>query len=1228
MKRFKMNQGFNCRIFRQKVFLIVSFLLCPVLGMYAKTFSQSKINLKVQNVTLDVVFQALSKQLDYEFLYNHTIAKQKGNITVDVKNKDLGEFLNDLLLSIGMEYTLDEKVIIIREKQDIPQVNTVTIQGYVKDLNGIPLPGVTVQIKGTTLGTVTNVDGAFSIELPSRDDIVLHFSFIGMKNVEVKYAGQKDIIVTMHEESQTLDDVVVTGYQVIDKRKLTSAISTVKAEDLDKMGALTVDQMLEGKAPGLMIVNVSAQPGAASKMRVRAGGTFTGTREPLWVIDGVVYEDPVPLSAADINSLDQVNLIGNAISGLNPQDIAQIDILKDASATAIYGTRAANGVIVITTKRGKSGSLSLNYAGTVSIVDRPRYSDMNLMNSRERIDVSREIVKRNLHYPDELKSYVGYEGALKKFYDREYNYAQFQQEVARLETMNTDWFGELYRVSIKHSHGVNLSGGSDKMRVYAGLSYDDQQGSEIHSGLTRVGGRVNTDFNLRENVLISVGLSGSSQKAVYNHSAYSVFNEASSMSRAVPITDENGNLIYRDMEYYSNGITIPLKYNILEELSNSRRTVRNKDLNMRASVDWEIIKGLKVRSQFSYRNTTNIDEEWMTDKTKTARIARTYAFIEDKDDDKILQYSMLPFGGLYKAGTTSSEAYTLTTQINYSKSLAEVHHFNLNLGHEVTSTTYEGASGWEAPGYNHEQGRSFIKLPGLYVPGYTAEKLTYAYLNMINWLSDKSNTNNLLASHDIYPTITDSKSNTISFFCIINYQYSDRYILNFNLRSDGSNRFGQYERYKFRPAWSASLRWNIHSEEFMEKWTNTFLDELAFRISYGFRGTVPNASPYMIIKNYGQTHAGVSPEFVSELSDFPNANLKWERTKTLNTGLNYSVFGGRISGALDYAYSKSLDLLLTRPVSLVNGKSSQLYNGGTKEDHTIEWNILGQVIKHPKFRWNINFNLSRVTEKIIEGFDDNITENSVKDFLNGTIYRKGFPLDGFYSYRFNGLNSNGEPTFVNFIESAQYNQGYGNDVILRELEKALVYEGNRLPKIYGGFGTEFKYANLTLSASFAYKVGQKVRLLELYPGGTQNMPMPENNMSAEFVNRWRQPGDELNTSIPALSNAALSNNSMYALLANTYILPWQSTLWWAYDQSDVRTAKGSYIRWQNLSLYYDLPDKNLKRLGISNVRIGFQAQNLCVFTFDKKLKGMDPEQIRYIGLPVLPSYNCSLNFSF
>lgn len=1194
-------------------------ILCSLLQVKAEVNAQRRVSMQMKEVTLDKVFRELSRQVNCEFLYNHSVVKQKGRVTVEAKDQELKELLDNLLSQLDMEYVVDENVIIIRDKLQTvdPSDKELKVRGTVVDEKGEILSGVTVHIKGTNLGTVTDAKGMFMLRLPERQDIVLSFSFVGKQTKELKFAGQKEIKVVMYEDIQALEDVVVTGYQVIDKRKLTSAISTVKAEDLEKMGALTIDQMLEGKAPGLMIMNMSAQPGAATKIRVRAGGTFTGTREPLWVIDGVIYEDPVPLSAADINSLDNVNLIGNAITGLNPQDIAQIDILKDASATAIYGTRAANGVIVVTTKRGKEGSLALNYSGSVSIVDRPRYSDLNLMNSKERIDVSREIARRNLYYPSDIHQYVGYEGALKKYYYRELDYAGFQQEVARLETMNTDWFGELYRKAITHSHSVNMSGGNEKMRVYAGLNYDNQTGTEIHVGLYRVGGRINADFNLRKNILISLSLSGSVQKADYNHSAYSVFDQAYNMSRAVPAREENGELFYIDKSFI-----VPYqmdqygKFNILNELANSRRTIWNKELNMRASVDWEIIKGLKIHSQFSFRNTSNIEEEWITDQTFYIAPLRTYGDIADRNEREMKGQAIVPFGGIYSNGSTSSEALSVTTQVNYNKSVAEKHHFNLNIGQEANTTSYTGASGWMAPGYNHEQGRSFMKLPAFW--DKTSE---YPYPNMVNWLAETSGVYVNFNGNDIYPRITDRKTNTLSFFGIFNYQFEDRYIFNFNIRSDGSNRFGQYQRYKFRPAWSTSFRWNLHSEGFMSG-TESFLDEFAVRLSYGFRGTPPNTSPYLVIRNYGQNQVELLPEYVSSLSSFPNANLKWERTKTLNVGLNHSWFGGRISGAFDYAYSRSLDLLLSRPVSLVNGSATQMYNGGSKEDHTFEMNVLGQLIESRKFQWNVNVNITRVKEKVLRGFDGNVTESTILNFLKGDIYMKGFPLDGFYSYQFDKLDDKGLPTYKGF-EEAPLDMDF-TDVDSRTyyelLQKCLVYEGNRLPKFYGGFGTEFRYANFTLTANFTYKIGQKVRLLELYNGGLQKMPLPENNMSGEFNQRWRQPGDE--TIIPALSNEELMG------IVSSYILPLDYSYWWAYDQSDVRTAKGSYIRWQTLTLNYNLPDRYVHRLGMSNVRFGFQVQNLGVLTFDKKLKGKDPEQVRSVGMPVLPSYNFSLDFSF
>lgn len=1207
---------------RKSLLLCLLWLACPTLLNAAQ---QGKITIDLHDATYSEFFLAIEKLSDYSFIYNTQDIDKLGKRNFQFIDFELENILDECFKNIGYSWQLEDKHVVIVKEIQKQEVKSTKAKGIVLDEKGEPIVGVTIRIQGTTYGTTTNLDGKFELEVPAEADIVLIFSFVGMKEEKVKFVGQKEVKVTMYEDVQALDDVVVTGYQVIDKRKLTSAISTIKAEDLDRMGALTVDQMLEGKAPGLMIMNISAQPGAATKMRVRSGNTFTGTREPLWVIDGVIYEDPVPLTAAEINSLDNVNLIGNAITGLNPQDIAQIDILKDASATAIYGTRAANGVIVVTTKRGKSGSLSLSYNGSLSIVDRPRYSDLNLMNSKERVDVSREIAQKNLYYPSTIFQYVGYEGALRRYYMREIDFSQFQQEVARLETMNTDWFGELYRTALTHSHGVNLSGGTDKIRLYAGLNYDDQRGTEINVGLYRISGRINTDFNLRKNVLISLGLSGSSQKATYNHSAYSVFNEAFNMSRAIPAYDEKGELYYIDRIFKANntGDYHYAKYNILNELANSRRTVLNKDFNIRASVDWEIIKGLKIRSQFSYRNTSNMTEEWIGAKTYYMATWRTYENITDRDEEAIRKRARVPFGGIYSGGNTSQEAVSISTQINFNKSIAEHHHFNLNIGQEASSTSYDGAENWMAPGYNHEQGRSFIAIPDFYMNSNTNIKdLKYPY--MLQWFCDGS------YGFNVYPTITDRVSNFISVFGIFNYSYDDRYIFNFNIRSDGSNTFGQYQRYKFRPAWSTSVRWNIHSEPFMAGASSSYMDELALRFSYGFRGNPPSASPYLTIQRYGQSNPDVAPEYTSELASFPNANLKWERTQTINLGLNHSWFGGRISGALDYSYSKSVDLLLTRPVSLVNGSSYQMYNGGSKNDHTFELNLLTQNIKTKNFQWNMNFNITKIKERILRGSKEDVELDSVEDFLNGSIYLKDFPIDGFYSYRFAGLSKDGLPTFEGFEtdESLVNRDGYWDTrTIYAQLQKALVYEGSRLPSFYGGFGTEFRYKNITLSANFSYKIGQKVRLLEMY-NGNQTMPMPEQNMSGEFNDRWRKPGDEAFTDIPCLSNAALIPSQTVEEKVSYHILPWNRSYWWAYDQSNVRTAKGSYIRWQTLTLNYTLPDRYVKRLGASNVRIGMQVQNLGVLTFDKKLKGKDPEQVRSVGMPLLPSYNFNLSFSF
>ena len=449
---------------------------------------------------------------------------------------------------------------------------------------------------------------------------------------------------------------------------------------------------------------------------------------------------------------------------------------------------------------------------------------------------------------------------------------------------------------------------------------------------------------------------------------------------------------------------------------------------------------------------------------------------------------------------------------------------------------------------------------------------------------------------------------------------TNRYVLNFNMRSDGSNTFGQYERYKFRPAWSVSARWNIHSEKFMCQ--GGVMDELALRLSYGFRGTSPSALPYMVITNY--QYDSNFGENTSQLSSFPNANLTWERTSTLNVGLNHSWLGGRLSGSFDFAYSKGMDLLLSRPVSLVNGQGTQLYNGGSKEDYSYEMNVRGVVVDGEDFGWSLNGNITHTRETVLAGQELEESSFDVNDYLNGRIYLSGFPLDAFYSYQFDGLDDRGFPAFKNL-------ESMGNGSIAQYFSDVLAYSGRRTPKVYGGFGTEFRYKNLTLSANFSYKFGQSVRRLALY-NGSQNMPMPYENMSAEFNERWRKSGDEAHCVIPGLSNEDLrvGESSSYDVQVpfREIVADGSNTLWHMYDKSDLRVVKGDFIRWQSLTLGFNMPKRILEFIGVSNVRLSAQVSNLGVLVFDKKLKGQDPEQVQGVGMPTLPSYNLGVNISF
>ncbi|MFR4037632.1 MAG: SusC/RagA family TonB-linked outer membrane protein [Butyricimonas faecalis] len=550
-----------------KLSSLLMLLFCMNLsaGIHAQ---EAKFSVAVENGNIREIIRIIKQQSDYTFVYNVEELDHIGSITMNVKDSDVRTILDVCLKNSGYTYSILDKVIVIRKAELQQQKQIKKIRGIVTDKKKAPLPGVTVLIKGTTIGVSTDQNGRFEIVQPKDSNVTLIVSFIGMKTQTIVYKG-KELNIVMEEDSQEMEEVVVTGYQVINRRKNTGSSQRLKMDDIMTAGVPNLDQMLEGRISGMTLVSGSGEVGVAPKIRIRGTSTLIGNREPLWVVDGIIVQDPVPISAEELNDPDYINRIGNAIAGLNPQDIERLDVLKDAAATALYGTKAANGVIVITTKKGRVGAPIINYNMTTTFRQRPRYSDrkIELMNSKERIQFSRELNEQHYVFSGHF-NYVGYEGLLNDLYNGKINDTQFAEKVAYLETLNTDWFKLLTEDSFSHQHTVSISGGSNKTRYYASIGYSRDNDVLKGNYNERYTSSLNLESTLTEWLNASFQIQGNASRRKYNQSEISPMDYAYNTSRAIPAYDENGKYAYYEKQtgrYYR-------QYNILNNWKTVTRT--------------------------------------------------------------------------------------------------------------------------------------------------------------------------------------------------------------------------------------------------------------------------------------------------------------------------------------------------------------------------------------------------------------------------------------------------------------------------------------------------------------------------------------------------------------------------------------------------------------------------------------------------------------------------------
>lgn len=1174
-----------------KLFMIL--MCCFTFSLSANSFAQQeKVNLDLRDVSIKTLFSEIQRQTKLHFIFSSEQANRLDKLTVKATDETVKSVLDRIFEGTGFSYTFRDDIIMVRfeGEQAAQQVKKeMEIRGVVKDKNGDPLPGVTVLVGGTTLGTATDGKGEFLLKVPEQESVALHFSFVGMKTRELVFKkGQQPLAVVMEEDSESIEEIVVTGYQQIEKRNLTSSVVTVKTSELQTIGASSIEQMLQGVVPGLSVINTSASPGAAPKIRIRGTATIAGNADPLWVLDGVILENSVPVTAADLNSPDVMNMFNSVIGGINPNDIESITVLKDASATAIYGTRAANGVIVVTTKKGKANSFNISYQHTSSMSIRPYYDDFDLLNSKERIALAWENYEDGLSlwggtYADGIS---GLEGLLNSYALGQISKDQLNTMVNKLEEVNTDWFKILFRNAYTQTHNLSVSGGTEKTNYYISLNYNGEEGVDKASEYKNYGGMVKLNTQLFQGVNMGAIVQVDRRDREMYHSSLDLFNYAVRSSRAIPLREDNG-----DLHYYIGSVSgRASKINVLNELANSGNESTQTDVKGIVNLTVNLYKGLKYEGLFSYASSHSTARDYATEKTAYVATIRGYGYGEGSEDN--IKKSPLPYGGVYNETTYEQRSSLIRNGLTYKGSLMDDLSIDVLLGQEFRNTNYKGLTS-NIYGYFHDRGNTF------YEP---------ALGESTGHLKRNKTTRNLV-----------DRSN-ISYYGVVSAMYDNRYVLNANIRFDGSNLFGSNPKYRYLPLWSVSGRWIISNESFLSD--NTLISNLALRASYGLRGNIVEDSSPSIIAAALPPNA-VTGLFEMEIQQAPNPDLKWETTASFNAGLEIALFDNRLSLDIDYYLDKSKDLIAYKGVSSVSGFSGKYVNYANVTNQGVDVALSGTILKSKDWNWTAAFNMGYVKNEVTKSKSTAQTKYLVQSvYTPGEVY-EGKPVNGMFSYRFAKLDDKGMPMFYDKDGNVL---GVDSDEIVNfpyDLEN-LKYEGTRDPMLSGGLNTRVSYKNVSLSMLFAFGLKNVVRL----PSRAYvSAPNSDENANSSIKDRWRPGKDNTGKTIPALSPG---DGLIMTADDNFYATDW-------YNLSDATVIPGDYLRFRNLMVEYRLPLRWVNKVVIGDkklsvVTLKFQAQNLFVLA-DKRLKGYDPETINYTtnaygSLPLARTFTLGLNVNF
>ncbi len=1054
----------------------------------------------------------------------------------------------------------------------------------ISEEDGQPVIGASVLVKGTQIGAITNVDGEFTLLNVPSSAKTLRVSFVGMQTLEV--AIKSHVKVTLKADSEVLDEVVVTGMQKMDKRLFTGAATKLTADNVKLDGIAEISRALEGRAAGVSVQNVSGTFGTAPKIRVRGATSIYGSSKPLWVVDGVIMEDVTEVDADALSSGDAETLISSAIAGLNADDIENFQILKDGSATSIYGARAMAGVIVVTTKKGKAGSNKISYTGEFSLRMKPNYRNYNIMSSQEQMSVYREMERGG--YLNLAETYRASDsGVYGKMYHllNTYDpitgkYALANTTAARnaylqdAEYRNTDWFDVLFNNSVSQNHAVSMSSGTDKASYYTSLSVMNDPGWYKQSEVSRYTANINALYNISKHLSLNLIGNGSyrKQKApgtlsqsldvvsgeVRRDFDINPYSYALNTSRAL---DAN--------EYYVRNYA---PFNILNELENNNMSLDVVDLKFQGELKWKPLSKLEFAALGAYKYSTTTQSHEIRDYSNqawaframddaTMRDANPWLYT-DPDNVNSLPVSVLPVGGFYRETKYAMNSYDFRATASYNDVFNDDHIFNFFGGMEINAVDRK-KTWFNGVGMQYEMGM---------LPAYD-----YLYFKQGN------------EENSQYYTVDETRTRSASFFGTATYSYQGKYTVNGTVRYEGTNKLGKSRSARWLPTWNVSAAWNMHEEKFFES-LNPALSNLTLKASYSLtadRGPASVTNSRVVIESYNPWRPFTSVnESGLQIYDLENSELTYEKKHELNIGAEIGFLNNRINLSADWYKRNNYDLIGVINTMGVGGQIMKYANVASMKSHGIELTLSTRNIVTKDFKWNTDFIFSKTKNEVT----DLESTARVIDMITGTGFTMaGYPVRSLFSMDFQGLNEEGLPTFIN--EKGELTVS-DIDFQERDNKEHLVYEGPTDPTITGSFGNIFSYKNFKLNVFMTYSFGNVIRLDPVFSNRYSDLDA----MPKEFKNRWTVAGDERTTNIPVIADKRMNNNDNYLRYAYN-----------AYNYSTARVAKGDFIRMKEISLSYDFPKNWLKPLKISDLSLKLQATNLFLIYADDKLNGQDPE---------------------